>query len=355
MVRRHLSGRLARRIGVIAITAVLLYIFAPTLIAVGSTWDEVSTIKPWWLAAMAVSQALSIWCLWRLQAVAIGTDDHFAVATSQLAGGALGRMIPGGSATAAAAQYGMFAASTDDEVRRSAVATGLAMATALQVAGLCALPLLALPAVLLGLQLPDTFAQTALLGLAVFTGMALLTALANRSERILHAIGNAVWELGHHIPRLNPPDHLGDLLVSIRNDARARLGERLPTAILATLGRWIFDFLVMVSAVVAVGATPDVWLLLLAFFTAQLLAQVAITPGGIGVVEAGLTAALVVAGLSGPQAAIATLAYRLFNYGLMLPAGLVAWLLHRHRLRLAGREEYDPDELLGPPDQVPTR
>lgn len=332
----------------IAVTAMLLYVFAPALIAVGASWERVSEIQPWWLAAMAVSQALSIWCLWRLQAIAIGTEDHFAVATSQLTGGALGRVIPGGSATAAAAQYGMFAAATDDEVRRSAVATGLAMATALQVAGLCALPLLALPAVLLGLKLPDTFAQTALLGLAVFAGMALITALANRSEPILHAAGDVIGWIGARIPHFNPPEHLGDLLVSVRNDARERLGSKLTEAVAATLGRWIFDFLVLVSAVLAVGASPDLWLLLLAFFTAQLLAQVAITPGGIGVVEAGLTGALAVAGLTGPQAAIATLAYRLFNYGLMLPAGLVGWALHRRRLALAGREEFDPDELLGP-------
>ncbi|HMS72655.1 MAG TPA: hypothetical protein PKB03_06430, partial [Baekduia sp.] len=117
---------------------------------------------------MAVTQSASIWCLWRLQAVAIGTDDHFAVATSQLAGGALGRIIPGGAAVATAAQYGMFAASTDDEVRKSSVASGLAMATALQVAGLCALPLLALPAVLLGLRIHPTLEHTAMLGLAIF-------------------------------------------------------------------------------------------------------------------------------------------------------------------------------------------
>ena len=60
------------------------------------------------------------------------------------------------------------------------------------------------------------------------------------------------------------------------------------------------------------------------------------TPGGLGVVEAGLTATLALAGVSGGDAAVATLAYRLVSYWLMLPAGLVAWLVHRRRLARDG-------------------
>ena len=47
---------------------------------------------------------------------------------------------------------------------------------------------------------------------------------------------------------------------------------------------------------------------------------------------------------------IATLAYRLFNFGLMLPAGLIGWMAHRNRLRRLGRQEFDPDLLLDRPD-----
>jgi len=345
--RAHHLGRIARRAVAAAITAIALYIFAPAVLKALGAWPEVSELRPWWLAGMALTQSASIWCLWRLQAVAIGTEDHWAVATSQLAGGALGRIIPGGAATATAAQYGMFAAATDDEVRRSSVATGLAMATALQVAGLCALPLLALPAIILGLRVDPTFEHTALLGIAIFAGMALITWAVNRSEPLLRGIGTAFTRVADKLPRVTPPENLPNRLVAMRDDARARLGDKLPEAVFATLGRWIFDFLTLAIAVLAVGGKPSVWLLLLAFFTAQLLGQISITPGGIGVVEAGLTAALGIAGLSASAAAIATLAYRLFNYGLMLPAGFVGWVIHRRRMTLAGRVEYDPDELFG--------
>lgn len=344
--RFRMTPRFARRVVVVALVAVMLYIFGPATLAVLNSWPRVTELQWWWLAAMAITQSASVWCLWHLQAAAIGTEDLFAIGTSQLAGGALGRIIPGGAATATAAQYGMIAASTDDDVRRSHVGTGLAVATVLQVGVLCALPLLAVPAVVFGLAVPRTFLETALLGLAIFTLLALIAFVARRSEAALRAVGSALTRLSRRLPFLHLPPHLGDRLVAYRDEAVERLGERLPRAVVATIGRWLLDLMTLVAAVIAVGGHASLWLLLLAFFTAQLLGQVPVTPGGIGLVEAGLTGALVLAGLSGSTATIATLAYRLFNFGLMLPAGLIGWMAHRSRLRRLGRQEFDPDLLL---------
>ena len=61
-----------------------------------------------------------------------------------------------------------------------------------------------------------------------------------------------------------------------------------------------------------------------------------ITPGGLGFVEAGLTATLTLAGVSPGDAVLATFVYRLFSYWLALPLGLLgAVLFHR---RYAGAE-----------------
>ena len=54
------------------------------------------------------------------------------------------------------------------------------------------------------------------------------------------------------------------------------------------------------------------------------------TPGGLGFVEAGLTAMLTLAGVEAGAAVLATFAYRLFSYWLPLPVGFGAWLSHRH-------------------------
>ena len=72
-------------------------------------------------------------------------------------------------------------------------------------------------------------------------------------------------------------------------------------------------------------------LVLLAFCAAQLLAQIPVTPGGLGFVEAGLAAMLTLAGVSAGAAVLATFAYRLASYWLPLPVGLAAWAVHRRR------------------------
>ena len=53
------------------------------------------------------------------------------------------------------------------------------------------------------------------------------------------------------------------------------------------------------------------------------------TPGGLGFVEAGLTATLALAGVGAGDAVLATFEYRLFSYWLPLPLGLVGLAIHR--------------------------
>jgi uncharacterized protein (TIRG00374 family) len=109
------------------------------------------------------------------------------------------------------------------------------------------------------------------------------------------------------------------------------LGSRWEIALAAAVGNWGLDYLALVAALYAVGVTPRLSLVLLAFGAAAVLSMIPITPGGLGFVEAGLTATLLAAGVPGPDALLATLAYRVVSYWLPLPAGLVASILFRHR------------------------
>ena len=71
--------------------------------------------------------------------------------------------------------------------------------------------------------------------------------------------------------------------------------------------------------------------MLVAYAAAGVVALVPITPGGLGIVEASLSGLLVLAGVPGGKALVATLAYRLASYWLPLLAGVVAYLLFRRR------------------------
>jgi uncharacterized protein (TIRG00374 family) len=124
-------------------------------------------------------------------------------------------------------------------------------------------------------------------------------------------------------------------LVRERDRILGTLGARWKRALLATVARWAFDYATLLAALAAVGSTPRPTVVLLAFCAAQLLAQVPVTPGGLGFVEAGLTATLVLAGVSAGDAVLATFAYRLFSYWLPLPLGFVGAALHRRSVPAA--------------------
>jgi len=113
---------------------------------------------------------------------------------------------------------------------------------------------------------------------------------------------------------------------------RRTLGQRKTDALLPALGRALLDYLSLLAALAAVGAHPNPSLVLLAFVTALVLGMIPITPGGLGFVEAGLTATLALAGIGAADAVVAAAAYRLAAFWLPLPAGLVAYVAFRARL-----------------------
>jgi uncharacterized protein (TIRG00374 family) len=274
-----------------------------------------------------VTQVAALVCLWLLQRLCLHRPRWFAVATSQLAGGALGRVVPGGAAAAGALQYRML---TEAGLASTVIATGLAASSVLIIAALAALPILALPSLVLGRHIPNGLLEGAGVGLALFAAVFAVSAVLLISDRAVHALGRVVRDGGRKLRRTMEED-LPERLVEQRDMVRRLLGRRWLEALAGAVGRWLFDFLTLLAALQAVDARPRLSLALLAYCVAQLLAQIPVTPGGLGVVEAGLTGTLALAGVPAGPAAVATLAYRLASYWLQLPAGLVAYVLHRRR------------------------
>ena len=98
-----------------------------------------------------------------------------------------------------------------------------------------------------------------------------------------------------------------------------------------TAGRLGFDYGCLLAALRATGASPQPSLVLLAYSAVGIVALFPVTPGGLGVVEASLSGLLILAGVRGGYAFLATLAYRIASYWLPLFSGLPAYLLFRHR------------------------
>jgi uncharacterized protein (TIRG00374 family) len=327
-----------RRILALALTGLVLYGVGPAVVDVLGGWRDLDRLTPGWWIAVILTQVAGWGCLWALQRLALHRPDWFGVVTSQLASGALGRVVPGGAAAAAALQYRMLGQAG---LQRATVATGLTAGSLLLLGALAALPLLAVPALVAGRKIPDGLLEAGGLALVLFVFLFALGAVLMVSDRAVLWIGGAAATVVRRVRRKQPPpERLPERLRDERDMVRRTLGRHWPAALAAAEGRWLLDFLTLLAALEAVDARPRLTLALLAYCAAQLLAQVPITPGGLGIVEAGMTGTLALAGVPTAAAAVATLAYRLASYWVPLPAGAIAWLVHRRRF--GGDEELVP-------------
>jgi uncharacterized protein (TIRG00374 family) len=301
----------------------------PSLLEVFTSWRSLFDLAPEWVAVALGAQLLSWLSVWEVQRVALQIRGWFLVATSQLAGTALGRVIPGGAAAAGALQYRML---TRSGLPGGRIASALTASSILLAGFMLALPVLSLPAVLAGRPVADGLARAAVLGAGLFVVMVVAGVTAFVWERpLMLAARVAQTALNATVRRRHHVEGLPELLIRERDTVLRAFGSRWKAALLAAGGKWIFDYLALVACLRAVGAEPRPSLVLLAFVAASFLAMIPLTPGGLGFVEAGLTGMLALADVAASAAVVATLAYRLVSFWLPIPAGALAYGLFRRR------------------------
>jgi uncharacterized protein (TIRG00374 family) len=188
--------------------------------------------------------------------------------------------------------------------------------------------------------------QHALVQTVAFTGLALFILAAGAfaaglaSKRIANWVGETAMKLanwGLRLIRRGPVKWNGASFVSFRNDTIGLLARRWHVLTLATLAGHMTVFLVFLTSLRALDVSADevsgieafaAWALI------RLLGSLPITPGGIGIVEVGLTTALVEFGGANAEVVAAVLVYRFLTIVPTLVLGLIAgatWRHHRPR------------------------
>jgi hypothetical protein len=320
-----------KRTIVVVIAGVALYLVAPSVIAVLHSWPRLRTLDLIWLFVAVVAEVAHFGCTFALQRIALRTKQWFPVVTAQLAGNAISLIVPGGAAAGAAVQFRMLATSGMDAAD---AAGGLTAFSLLGIAGLLGLPILVLPAVLFGAPVSSGLLTAAIIGAVAFVLFTGLGALVGITDAPLRWIGKVVETARNRLARKRKPiSGLSDQLLEQRDLVFAVLGKRWWEATLLSAGRLGFDFLCLLSAVLAVGSHPRPALVLLAYAVAGAIGLVPITPGGLGIVEASLSGLLVLAGLNTGEAVLATLTYRLASYWIPLASGPVAYYVFKRRYR----------------------
>lgn len=93
-----------------------------------------------------------------------------------------------------------------------------------------------------------------------------------------------------------------------------------------SVANWLTDLLCLTCVARAFGLPVSLVSLASIYLGVQLLRQIPITPGGIGLIETGLLAGLTSAGAPAAAAAAVVLTYRILSCWLILPIGGLAWL-----------------------------
>ncbi len=115
-------------------------------------------------------------------------------------------------------------------------------------------------------------------------------------------------------------------------DALSMLRHASPLLVVGSVGYLVFDILVLWASFRALGSSPELAIIWIAYLIGQLGNLIPI-PGGIGGVELGLVGALVLYGLSASASAAAVLLYRAFQIWVPALLGGVAFIQLRALLR----------------------
>jgi putative heme transporter len=172
-------------------------------------------------------------------------------------------------------------------------------------------------------------AGIALSALAVWVAV-IAVRRATMRDRVTRA---AVWTLSRVQRLVHRPAGEAAVIVA---DALAGLGAFRPSSrdirytTASAFRNWIFDLLCLVFSIRAAGVHVPWWGIILAWAAGSGGSSLNLTPGGLGVVEAALTGALVALGVPSAPALTAVLVYRAISFWLAIVIGWpLYWRLRR--------------------------
>lgn len=241
-------------------------------------------------------------------------------------------VLPGGAAVGMGVSYGML---------RGWGFTGRPVTLALAVTGIwnqfamLAFPVVALALLTLSKEQNPLLQTVAFIGVAILVVSAAGFAVGLTSDRLAKWVGNTAARVTTRLlglVRRQPVKWDGASFVSFRHEAVGLLKRRWHVITLATLAGQLTVFLVLLGCLRVFDVTTGEVSLVEAFAAwslARLLGSIPITPGGLGIVEVGLTSALVGFGGKNAEVVAAVLVYRFLTIVPTLLLGLGAAATYR--------------------------
>jgi putative heme transporter len=327
--RRRLVVRLL--LAVVVIAVVYLWLL-PKLVDVSQVWATLRAMTWLELATLLVAAVWNLVSYMLPQLAALPGLSLGQAALESHASTAVGNLLPAGQAVGLGVTYRFYT---------SYGFGGGPITLSLLVQGVWNnFVKLGMPVVALGLLVAagdgaGGLATAAVVGLVVLVlavaGFAFGLSGERRAARLGRALANVAEAVRRVVRRPGRPDWERGA-VAFRAEAITLLRGRWHWLTASTLVSHLSLFLVLLLALRHVGVSESEvsWVeALAAFALVRLLSAFPLTPGGLGVVELGLAAALVLAGGEEAPVVAAVLVFRVLTFLLPIPIGALTWWLWR--------------------------
>ena len=236
-----------------------------------------------------------------------------------LAGNALSTSLPGGAAWAAAWAFGQLRRRGADRVL-----AGWVVLVAGALASYALFMLLVIGSLVAGSRGPAASARPVLIALAAIPFVVAAFVLAAKRWPIVERLAPPAQRALRALPKggvaLGAIQRTWERLFTVR-PSRAAWVEAFGLGAL----NWLENCACLVACIWAIHGHIPWHGILVAYTLTQVLASVPITPGGLGVVEGGLTALLVAYGMPTNQALASVLLYRAVSFWGLVPVGWAVW------------------------------
>jgi len=320
------------------VTAVVFGLAFPRIASYGQEWHAVAAMTAREVLLVAAAAAASLVASWFAIGVLMPRLRLRQAAAVNLSSTAVANTLPAGGAVAVGVSWAMLSSwgiGTEEFVRYTLV-SGL-----WNVFARLGLPVIALLVLAISGQsgeIPQaaTYCSVGALLVAVAGFRTLLH--SERFALLAERAAQRVMMYGRRLTRRQPTHRLPGAMLGFRAGTSTLLAERGIRITVTTLIAQLSSWLVLLACLRASGLSQGQvsWQASLAAFAlVRLLSVLPVTPGGLGVVELGLTGPLIV-GLGGATAAhvaAAVLLYRAVTYLLPVPLGAFAYLWWRHARR----------------------
>ena len=326
--RKRFAWKRVVGIGVAVAAIVVTFVFVlPRIADYGDVWAAVQDLTWAQIGLLTAATLLNLATYappWQAALPGLGFRQAFVVTQASTASTYI---APGGAAVGMAVSYAMLRAWGFGVGR---VALAVSVTGVWNQFAMLGFPVVALALLTFVNEQNPLLITVAAIGLAVFVAAAAAFAAGLATPRVARWIGDLAARVVNWVLRLvrrGPVKWSGESLVEFRNRALELLRRRWHVITLTTLAGQLTVFVLLLVALRVLGVSASEVSVIEAFAawsTVRLLGSLPITPGGIGVVEVGLTGALVGFGGDNAEVVAAVLIYRVLTIVPTLLLGLAA-------------------------------